>query len=253
MNKKRIVIGGIGVVVGLGLISSCMGGGETAATDAQPQVTVTAEAQVTETPEPKVTETAEAPTYESLVTEAATLAFEDTTDDGDSWCSLAQADEDTFAGAIENLTAEIVVQTAMVRVGDMDSFDDDQVEDVYNEALSMCPKAEKEKKPEKEEKPEFPSREHENAVGSAESYNSWANMSKTGLIDQLEYEGFAPKVATWAVEYMEKNKMVNWKKNAVNSAASYQEWAHMSNQELIDQLEYEGFTREQAEYGAANY
>ncbi|MDY7101556.1 MAG: Ltp family lipoprotein [Actinomycetota bacterium] len=89
--------------------------------------------------------------------------------------------------------------------------------------------------------------EQRNAVGSAESYMSWGDFSRTGLIDQLEYEGFTTADATFAVDSLG----ADWMAQAVKSAEGYLEWGHFSRQELIDQLVYEGFTQAEAEHGVA--
>lgn len=80
---------------------------------------------------------------------------------------------------------------------------------------------------------------------SAESYLRTAAFSRTGLLDQLAYEGFDAADAEHAV----KNLSVDWREQAARSAASYLEMGGFSRDSLIDQLAYEGFTPEQAEYG----
>jgi type IV secretory pathway VirB10-like protein len=92
----------------------------------------------------------------------------------------------------------------------------------------------------------------ENAYGSAMSYLSMGGFSRTGLIDQLIYEGFSAEDAEFAVSKIEQEGGVDWMEQAAKSAASYQEFASMSRQELKDQLLYEGFTEEQAEHGVVS-
>ena len=74
----------------------------------------------------------------------------------------------------------------------------------------------------------------------------FANFSYSGLIDQLEYEGFTSKQAKYAAD----NCGANWNEQAAKTAKSYLDLFAFSKQELIEQLEYEGFTHEQAVYGA---
>lgn len=83
------------------------------------------------------------------------------------------------------------------------------------------------------------------AVAQAESYLDHAAFSRTGLIGQLEYEGFSTEDATFAVD----NITVDWNEQAAASAASYLEFTSFSRSGLIEQLIYEGFTPEQAEIG----
>lgn len=85
-----------------------------------------------------------------------------------------------------------------------------------------------------------------NAIGSARSYINMTSFSRSGLIDQLKYEGFGRKVATFAVDYLG----VNWKRQAFLSARDYLDMTSFSLSGLIEQLRYEGFTLAQATYGA---
>jgi len=90
-------------------------------------------------------------------------------------------------------------------------------------------------------------RSQENAVASAESYLSFTAFSRSGLIDQLEFEEFTTADATFAVDYLN----VDWNEQAYKSAESYLDFSSFSAGELRDQLEFEGFTPEQAAYGVA--
>jgi hypothetical protein len=83
------------------------------------------------------------------------------------------------------------------------------------------------------------------AIAQAESYLDFAAFSRTGLIEQLEYEGFSTADATFAVD----NITVDWNEQAAASAESYLEFTSFSRSGLIEQLIYEGFTPEQAEFG----
>ena len=90
-----------------------------------------------------------------------------------------------------------------------------------------------------------------NALGSAESYLEIIPFSHSGLIGQLEYDGYTTEEATYAAD----NCGADWNEQAAKSAENYLELMSFSRQELIDQLVYDGFTQEQAEYGvtAAGY
>jgi host cell surface-exposed lipoprotein len=92
--------------------------------------------------------------------------------------------------------------------------------------------------------PQF-TRSEENAIRSAESYLDYTAFSRSGLIEQLEYEGFNTGEATLAVDYL----TVDWNEQAWKSAESYLDYTAFSRSGLIDQLLYEGFTLEQATYG----
>lgn len=71
-------------------------------------------------------------------------------------------------------------------------------------------------------------------------------FSYSGLIEQLEYEGYSTEEATYAVD----NCGADWKEQAAKKAEEYLNSMSFSKSGLIEQLEYEGFTHEQAVYGA---
>lgn len=89
------------------------------------------------------------------------------------------------------------------------------------------------------------SMEEKNAIKKAESYLSLMAFSRSGLINQLEYEGFSNSAATSAVDSI----VVDWNEQAAKKAESYLSLMAFSRSGLIDQLKYEGFSNEQAEYG----
>lgn len=90
-----------------------------------------------------------------------------------------------------------------------------------------------------------PTMGEKNALGSARQYLSISAFSYTGLINQLEYEGYSTEEATYAAD----NCNANWNEQAAKSAKEYLDMSSFSRQELINQLIYEGYTQEQAEYG----
>ena len=86
----------------------------------------------------------------------------------------------------------------------------------------------------------------ENAIDAASSYLDYSAFSRSGLIEQLEFEDYATADATFAVDFLK----VNWNEQAFESAKSYLDYSSFSLQGLIDQLVFEGFSYEQASYGA---
>lgn len=90
-----------------------------------------------------------------------------------------------------------------------------------------------------------PTVSQQNAVKKAKSYLDFTSFSRSGLIGQLEYEGFSTADATYGVDHV----TVDWYDQAKKKAASYLQFSSFSRQGLIDQLEYEGFTHDQAVYG----
>lgn len=91
-----------------------------------------------------------------------------------------------------------------------------------------------------------PSKSQENAVRKAEAYLKTSAFSKSGLIDQLKFEGFEDADAKYAVE----NILVDWEEQAAKKAESYLKISGFSRKGLIDQLKFEGFTDAEAKYGA---
>lgn len=113
---------------------------------------------------------------------------------------------------------------------------------------------EKKKKAEEEAKAKAAAEEaakrsnsQKNAIKSAEHYLAYSAFSKQGLIEQLEFEGFAHEDAVYATDHI----TVDWNEQAYKSAKHYLEYSSFSEAELIRQLEFEGFTSEQATYGAS--
>ena len=86
-----------------------------------------------------------------------------------------------------------------------------------------------------------------NARKKAASYLEYSAFSRSGLIEQLEYEGFSNQDATYGADAVG----ANWNEQAAKKAASYLEYSAFSRSGLIKQLEYEGFTTAQAEYGVS--
>lgn len=101
----------------------------------------------------------------------------------------------------------------------------------------------------KEAAPEQPEEQltigQRNALRSAESYLRFSAFSRTGLIGQLEFEGYDTDDATFAVDFLD----VDWNEQAALKAESYLEFSSFSRSGLIDQLMFEGFTRQEAEHG----
>jgi hypothetical protein len=86
-----------------------------------------------------------------------------------------------------------------------------------------------------------------NAVSTAEDYLNSSSFSRSGLIDQLKYEGFSTADSTYAVD----NITVDWNEQAAQTAQNYLDSSSFSRSGLYDQLIYEGFTSSQANYGLA--
>jgi len=87
----------------------------------------------------------------------------------------------------------------------------------------------------------------QNSLRTAESYLDYSAFSRSGLVDQLVFEGFSVEDANWGVDRV----IVDWNEQAAKSAKNYLEYTSFSRSGLIDQLLFEGFTQEQAEFGVS--
>lgn len=85
----------------------------------------------------------------------------------------------------------------------------------------------------------------DNAIRTAQDYLEISAFSRSGLIEQLEYEKYSEADSIYAVDHI----MVDWYEQAAKAAKDYLAVDSFSHQGLVDQLEYEGFTPGQAEYG----
>ena len=83
------------------------------------------------------------------------------------------------------------------------------------------------------------------AVRAAENYLDYTAFSRSGLISQLEFEGYSNEDATIAVDSI----TVDWNEQAAKKAQNYLDMTSFSHSGLVDQLVFEGFTADQAEYG----
>lgn len=105
-----------------------------------------------------------------------------------------------------------------------------------------------EPKPEPAPAPVAPSETmgQKNAVGKAKDYLSFMAFSRSGLIHQLEFEGYSNEDATYAVDAVNPD----FNEQAAKKAQDYLNSMSFSRDGLITQLEFEGFTNAQANYGA---
>lgn len=90
-----------------------------------------------------------------------------------------------------------------------------------------------------------PSYGEQNALATAKSYLDFTAFSYSGLIEQLEYEGFSHSEAKYAADHCG----ADWNEQAEKSVQQYLDFMSFSRHGLIEQLEYEGFTHNQAVYG----
>lgn len=84
-----------------------------------------------------------------------------------------------------------------------------------------------------------------NAREAAAGYLDYTAFSRSGLIGQLEFEGFSTKDATYGTDAQH----ADWNEQAALAAKSYLEYTSFSRSGLIEQLTFEGYTQAQAEFG----
>ena len=84
------------------------------------------------------------------------------------------------------------------------------------------------------------------ALVMAHEYLATQSFSRTGLIKQLQYEGFSAADATYGTDAVG----ADWTAQADAMAKEYLSTQAFSRSGLIKQLEYEGFTAAQAQHGA---
>ena len=84
-----------------------------------------------------------------------------------------------------------------------------------------------------------------NAAAKGSSYLRTSAFSRSGLISQLEFEGFSLEDATFGADAQK----ADWKAQAVKKAASYLKTSAFSRTGLISQMEFEGFSDAEAVHG----
>ena len=84
-----------------------------------------------------------------------------------------------------------------------------------------------------------------NARKSAASYLSFMGFPRSGLIKQLQFEGYSVEDSTYGVDV----QGTDWNTQATKVATGYLSFSSFSRSSLISQLEFEGFTNEQAVAG----
>lgn len=97
-----------------------------------------------------------------------------------------------------------------------------------------------------EEKPAL-SLAQQNAIAKAKSYLSMMGFSRTGLIQQLEFEGFPTEDATFGAD----NAGADWNAECAEKAKSYLDMMAFSRDGLAEQLAFEGFQQTEIDYGLA--
>lgn len=128
------------------------------------------------------------------------------------------------------------------------SSDTPAADEVPAEEPAEKPAEEKHEEPEEKTEEESPSVStgERNALSKAKDYLSFSPFSYSGLIKQLEFEGFSHDEAVYGADHCG----ADWEAQAVEKAKSYLDFSAFSYSGLIEQLEFEGYTHEEATHGA---
>ena len=86
-----------------------------------------------------------------------------------------------------------------------------------------------------------------NARLKAAQYLQFLAFSRSGLIEQLEFDGFSTRDATYGTDAQK----ATWMRQAARKARQYLDTMRFSRAGLISQLEFEGFTSAEAAYGVS--
>jgi hypothetical protein len=97
-----------------------------------------------------------------------------------------------------------------------------------------------------EEKPKL-TLAQENVIGKAKDYLSFMGFSRTGLIQQLEFEGFTTDEAAFGAD----NAGADWNAECAEKTKAYLDTMSFSRQGLYDQLAFEGFQPAEIDFGLA--
>ena len=96
----------------------------------------------------------------------------------------------------------------------------------------------------------------QNAFKTAKRLLQYMNFSRQALYEQLTSEkgnGYSNEEATYAIEKLEADGLVDWNEQAVRTAEIYLRVKPLTKDDLIDILSSQygaGFTEEQAQYAA---
>lgn len=137
-----------------------------------------------------------------------------------------------------------VMSTVPAADADVKAGDTIVVNVVKTAALKASAEPEKPADPPAPSEPQY-TLAQQNAIDTAKSYLSFSGFSRSGLIDQLEFEGYATADATFASD----NAGADWNVECAESAKEYMNVSSFSRSGLHDQLAFEGFTEEQITFG----
>lgn len=118
-----------------------------------------------------------------------------------------------------------------------------KVEEKSEEKTQEKPIAKEEPKEEQKSDDNFTASQ-KNAIRHAEQYIETMPFSKSGLIEQLEFEGYSTEDAKFAVDNID----VDWREQAVRHAELYIDTMPFSRDGLIEQLKFEGHSEEDSVY-----
>lgn len=187
--------------------------------------------------------------YTSLQSEYSSLQTDYTT--LQSKYNKTSSDMETANASLEATLAEYEAYKEKMKA--FEDLSDEEINTLVSEAEKITDekKAAEEKAAAEEEAKrkaaENASTEQKNALRRAKEYLEVIAFSHSGLIEQLEFEGFSTEAAAYAAD----NCDADWKEQAAQRAKDYMDVSAFSRSGLIDQLMFEGFSQAEAEYGVS--
>ncbi|MGL5352789.1 MAG: Ltp family lipoprotein [Clostridium sp.] len=153
--------------------------------------------------------------------------------------------DNTVSGDIAsiNLISTQTNESTVVTRDEITIYQDNKAKEEANkkaeaERIEAEKKAESNKKAQKD-------LENSNCIRSAKKYIAYTAFSRSGLISQLEYEGYSNESAIYSVDSLS----IDWNEQSAKMAKKYLDYTAFSRSGLYDQLAHEGFSDEQIQYG----
>lgn len=168
--------------------------------------------------------------------------YEELVEETEDYTSLSGDEKDVVDGKIAEIKQATADQLAAEKKAKEE--EDARIKAEQDEANRIAAE-EKAKADEERKAKETADKENANAIAKAKAYLDYSGFSRSGLIKQLEYEGYPTDSATYAAD----NCGADWNNECAEKAQSYLDYTSFSRDGLYNQLAYEEFTDEQIQYG----
>lgn len=154
--------------------------------------------------------------------------------------TVEPTEQTSYESIVENEPSEEVIES------ESPETEEPETEEVVTEEAETTEEA-TEKQTEESSEPDM-TLGQKNALRKADDYLMILAFSYTGLIKQLEFDGFTTEEATFAADHCG----ADWNEQALKKADDYLSLMGFSKKGLIGQLEFDNFTTEEATYAADN-